>query len=88
MPRPGARKMLKINMLTESDTLVAKLIDLASINMGGYRNRPLSLFQQMMNRNRLSVRARIEHLNASMDSMIGRCIHSIGRLMAMAKIGL
>jgi IS5 family transposase len=59
-----------------------------NINRKGYRNRPLSLFQQMMNRKRSSIRARIEHINGRLDSMIGRWIHCIGRLRAAAKIGL
>lgn len=59
-----------------------------NINRKGYRNKPLSVFQQMMNRKRSSIRARIEHVNGRLDCMIGRWIHSIGRLRAAAKIGL
>jgi IS5 family transposase len=43
-----------------------------NINHTGYRNRPLSPFQQKMNRKRASVRARIEHVNGRIDCMIGR----------------
>jgi transposase, IS5 family len=53
-----------------------------NINRKGYRNHPLSKFQELMNRKRSSVRARIEHVNARLDSMIGRWIHYIGRLRA------
>lgn len=59
-----------------------------NINRKGYRNRPLSLFQQMMNRKRSSIRARIEHVYGRLDCMIGRWIRCIGRLRATAKIGL
>jgi IS5 family transposase len=59
-----------------------------NINRKGYRNHPLTHFQQMMNRKRSSIRARIEHVNARLDCMIGRWIHCIGRLRAAAKIGL
>ena len=59
-----------------------------NINRKGYRNHPLTPFQQMMNRKRSSIRARIEHVNARLDCMIGRWIHCIGRLRAAAKIGL
>jgi IS5 family transposase len=59
-----------------------------NINRKGYRNRPLSFFQQMMNRKRSAVRARIEHVYGRLDCMIGRWIRCIGRLRAAAKIGL
>jgi transposase, IS5 family len=59
-----------------------------NINSKGYRNHPLSAFQQVMNKKRSSIRARVEHVNARLDSMIGRWIHCIGRLRAAGKIGL
>ena len=59
-----------------------------NVNRKGFRNHPLSIFQQSMNRKRSSVRARIEHVNARLDCMIGRWIHCIGRLRAATKIGL
>jgi transposase, IS5 family len=58
------------------------------INRKSYRNRPLSRFQEEMNRKRSSVRARIEHVNGRLAQFIGRWIHCIGRLRAAAKIGL
>jgi len=59
-----------------------------NINRKGYRNHPLSAFQQGMNRKRSSVRARIEHVNGRLDTMVGRWIHCIGRLRAAARIGM
>jgi IS5 family transposase len=59
-----------------------------NINRKGYRNHPVSIFQQAMNKKRSSIRARIEHVNARLDSMVGRWIHCIGRLRADGKIGL
>jgi len=59
-----------------------------NINRKGYRNKTLTPFQQIMNRKRSSIRARIEHVNGRLDCMIGRWIHCIGRLRAAAKIGL
>jgi IS5 family transposase len=59
-----------------------------NINRKGYRNHPLSKFQQTMNRKRSSVRARIEHVNGRLSFMIGRWIYCIGRLRAAARIGM
>jgi IS5 family transposase len=59
-----------------------------NINRKGYRNKTLTPFQQIMNRKRSSIRARIEHVNGRLDCIIGRWIHCIGRLRAAARIGL
>jgi len=59
-----------------------------NINRKGKRGHPLSEFQKERNRERSSVRARIEHVNGRLDVMIGRWIHCIGRLRAAARIGM
>jgi IS5 family transposase len=58
------------------------------INRKGYRNKPLSKFQEQMNRQRSSVRVRIEHVNGRLSQFMGGWIHCIGRLRAAGKVGL
>jgi IS5 family transposase len=58
------------------------------IHRKGYRNRPLTEFQQALNRRKSSIRARVEHAFGRIDWLIGRWIRSIGQLRATAKIGL
>jgi IS5 family transposase len=72
----------------EIDTTLKKRGIKNNINRKGYRNHPLSIFQQWMNKKRSSVRARIEHVNARLDCLIGRWIRCIGRLRAAGRIGL
>ena len=58
------------------------------INRKGYRNKPLSKFQEHMNRQRSSVRVRVEHVNGRLSQFMGRWMRCIGRLRAAGKVGL
>ncbi|RPI80158.1 MAG: IS5 family transposase, partial [Desulfobacteraceae bacterium] len=58
------------------------------IHRKGYRNRPLTDFQQALNRKKSSIRARVEHAFGRIDCFIGRWIRSVGQLRANTKIGL
>ena len=58
------------------------------IHKKAYRNRPLSDFQQERNTAKSRIRARVEHVFAQLDRMIGRCIRCIGQRRAAAKIGM
>jgi len=58
------------------------------INRKGYRNRPLSKFQVLLNRKKSKIRARVEHAFGRLDFMIGRWIRCIGEVRAAARIGL
>jgi IS5 family transposase len=87
----NTRKSLWADSAYQSEEMRGKLLRRGirnNINRKGYRNRPLTPFQQEMNRVRSSVRARIEHVNGRLDCMIGRWIHCVGRLRAAARIGL
>lgn len=61
---------------------------LNKIQYKGYRDRPLSDWQKAINRMRSSVRARIEHVNERLASMVGRWIRCFGQIRAEARIGL
>ncbi len=58
------------------------------IQYKGYRDRPLTARQRILNRLRSAVRARVEHVNERIDSMIGRWIRCIGLMRAGSRIGM
>jgi len=58
------------------------------INKKGYRNHPLSKFQQSLNRIRSKVRARVEHVFARIGQMVGGTIRCIGQPRAATRIGI
>lgn len=59
-----------------------------NIQYKGCRNHPLTARQKALNRLRSAVRARVEHVNERLDSMIGRWIRTIGIIRAQARIGM
>lgn len=58
------------------------------IHRKGYRDHPLSPFQQAMNKKKSSIRARVEHVFGRISFLIGRWIRCIGLARARARIGL
>lgn len=58
------------------------------VNRKGYRNKPLSKFQEAMNRKRSAVRARVEHVNGRLSQFLRGFMRCIGRQRAAGKIGL
>ena len=58
------------------------------IHRKSHRNRPLSACQQSCNTKKSRVRARVEHVFAQIDRMVGRWLRCIGQPRAAAKIGI
>lgn len=58
------------------------------IHKRAYRNTPLSTFQISQNKKKSKIRARVEHVFARIDRMVGKCIRCVGRQRAAARIGI
>jgi transposase, IS5 family len=59
------------------------------IRRRGHRHKPLSAYQQEVNRRRSSIRARVEHVFGSQhNAQGGKLLRTIGWVRAKAKIGL
>ena len=73
----------------EIEEHLREMMHTSHINHKGYRNHPLSEFQIEQNRNRSSIRARVEHVFGFMaNTMKSSVIRGIGMARAEAKIGL
>jgi IS5 family transposase len=58
------------------------------IHRKSYRDHPLSECQRRCNTKKSRIRARVEHVFAQIDRMVGRWIRCIGQRRAAAKIGI
>jgi IS5 family transposase len=73
----------------ETTVLLHEKVLLDHTNERAYRNKPLTIMQEHMNRIRSATRSRVEHIfGAMVNSMGGKFIRTIGIKRAKAAIGL